>query len=48
MKKTYIQPKMKAVALRSPSMMVSGSTKVNNFRRRDNNHNYDITIGDED
>lgn len=48
MKKTYIQPKMKAVALKGPSMMTSGSYTVTKFRRSDDKNNYDITIGDTD
>ena len=42
-KKTYIQPKMKAVAFRGPRMMIRGSNTMREYRRGD-----DIIIGDKD
>ena len=44
-KKTYITPKMKAVALRGPRLMLGGSDNVRNYKRGDK---YNINIGDED
>lgn len=42
-KKTYIQPTMKAVALRGPRMMISGSETLNSYDKGN-----DIMIGDTD
>jgi len=42
-KKTYITPTMKAVALRGPGMMISGSRTLNSYDKGD-----DIMIGDTD
>lgn len=43
MKKEYITPKVKAVALRSPNMMTSGSYTMRSFTQGE-----DTTIGDTD
>ena len=43
MKKTYKRPQTRAVALRGPVLMLSGSDTVKEYR-----HGNDITIGDTD